>query len=145
MKIDRAMKKVALLKGDISDLQHRIENCVSTIKGNEWEEVFYELLTSYKKKVDELIALKVKIMTANIQNEYYQNILRVGELKGMAQFVGNLSIKRGRKTQGYSEENIVEYDSQISVSERNKMKESIKVDIIRLTDELDDFNRSTDI
>lgn len=145
MKIARAMKKLALLKGDIGELEARISSNISTIDGNEFEENFSELFEKLNAKINKLVEMKTKIMKANVENGVYEKILRIGEYKGLIDFLKNLEIKRGRKTVGYSEKDIVEFISQISVSERNKMVDEIKDNIIQATDDLDEFNSSTDI
>jgi len=145
MKIARAMKKISLLKGDIGELEARISSNISTIDGNEFEENFEELFGKLKEKIDKLVEMKMKIMKANVENGVYEKILRIGESKGLIDFLKNLEIKRGRKTVGYSEKDIVNFISQISVSERNKMVDAIKEQIIQATDELDEFNSSTNI
>jgi hypothetical protein len=45
MKIVKAQKKIARLKGEIKEIKKRMSGCLSTVKGNAWEEDFNTLDT----------------------------------------------------------------------------------------------------
>lgn len=147
MKIVRAMKKIARLQGEVKDLKERLSDCLTTLAENDYHENFKELYDQTDKKIDEIISLKLKIMSTNIKNNMFEKILRMGELKGKIIFLKSLEPKEGLVESRFAlrGDTASNYKSQITVAERNKMISQCQEDINKLTDELDDFNATTDI
>lgn len=144
MKIVRAMKERSRLEGEIKELKHRIQNCISTVEGNDFVESFDDLFEAYNKCVSKLSWLKNAILMANIQHDMYRYIAQLGELKHYLVFLKELSPKRGKHERSYGD-NMEVYVSQISVLERNETIQATQKEINRITDILDKFNAETDI
>lgn len=148
MKIFKAQKKVKRLKGEIADLQNRIQASMSTIKENEYVEILVDLESELDRKVDELIKFKVRIMQVNIANGMFQIILELGEAKSKLGMVKNLSTQTGLMDSGYrmSRDDVpTEYKSQLTVKGKLEKTKSLEEKIVSLTDQLDDFNAITNI
>lgn len=144
MKIVRAMKERSRLEGEIKELKHRIQNCISTVEGNDFIEDFDELFETYNKCISKLSWLKNVILMANIQHNMYHYITQLGELKHYLVFLKELNPKRGKYERSYGD-NMEVYVSQISILERNEAIQATQKEINRITDILDKFNAETDI
>ena len=144
MKIVKAMKKIARLKGEIKELKHRIQGCISTLIENDYEENILELSKQLDNKVQELINLKVGIMEANVKGNMFRTVVGLGEFKSQMDFLKELTPKKGVQENRYSD-NKTEYKSQISISEKNNLIETCQNQINNLTDILDEFNAKTDV
>lgn len=144
MKIVKAQKKIAHLKGEIAELRSRATLCVSTVKGNSFNDDFKKLLTAMNEKVTELVSLKTKIVKMNIEKGVFDKIATLGELRSFIVFLRGLEIKQGKIAREYGEA-VHEYESQISETEKNDMIAETQKKIEKLTDELDDFNAEMSI
>jgi len=144
MKIVRAMKERSRLEGQIKDIKHRMENCLKVIEGNLFPEDFSELFEKYNECIDKLANLKNAIMKANMNNDMYKYIIRLGELKHHIVFLKELEPINGRKVERFGE-NTENYISQISEKEKNNAISSVQKEINEVTDFLDNFNAMTDI
>ena len=144
MKISKAMKKIARLKGKISDISSRMISCVSTINENEFTEDFNKLYNERKKLTEELIELKNKVMKANIEHGAFITILELAEHKSEIEFLRTLNIKQGTVSKTFSNEAMV-YKTQLTVEEKNKRIDELQEKIDELTDRLDEFNAITNI
>lgn len=144
MKIVRAMKETSRIKGEIKEIKKRISKCLNTIEGNEFTEKFDILNKLLEEKTEKLVSLKTKIMSANVKNDMFKIIVKLGELKSHMDFLRELEPKKGLDISGFRESTIT-YTSQWSDSEKNKAIQITQDEINRLTDMLDEFNSSTDI
>jgi len=144
MKIVKAQKKIAHLKGEIAELRSRLALCVSTIKGNPAPDSFKELMATVHGKVEELISLKTRIMKVNIEKEVFNKIATLGELRSYITFLKGLEIKQGKVVSDYRE-TAHEYESQISEAEKNALIAETQKKIEQLMEELDDFNAENSI
>jgi hypothetical protein len=144
MKIVKAMKRIARIKGEIKELKKRISTCLSTISENEFEEDFTSLNVMLTNKVNEVILLKAAVMKANVTGNKFRTVLELGELKSKMDFLKELDPKIGIHQNRYSESKTA-YKSQITVTQRNQMLEECQTQINNLTDDLDEFNAKTDI
>lgn len=146
MKIAAAMKKVSRIGGELKVLKERMAECLTTIDENEYPDVFSSLLEKYDEKSKDLVRLKVAVMTANIQGQKFETILKLGELKSKIEFLRNLDPKQGfHVNRVFDSSSAVKYKSQITLSEKNDMIEKCQEEINKLTDELDEFNAVTNI
>lgn len=145
MKIVRAMKQVARLKGEINVLKKRIDSGLNTLVENDsFNEDSKLLIEELNKKIRKVITLKTQIMHANTKHGMFAKILHLGELKSYIDFLRELEPKTGMIVSGY-EHVKTGYKSQITVAEKNQMIEKCQDSINEITDELDDFNAKTDI
>jgi hypothetical protein len=144
MKIVKAMKKIARLKGEIKEIKHRISRSLSTIKGNEFEDDFNTLMKLLEEKINEMMRLKLGVMKANIAGDMFKRILELGESKSKIDFLKELDPKIGIQQTDYSGEK-TEYLSQISSISKNTLIKDCQDSINKLTDELDEFNAVTNI
>ena len=146
MKIARAMKKIAILKGSIADLGKRMQSCIATLSENDYDENFNELLETLKEKVGQLIDLKCQIMKANISSGNFRRVLEIGEKKSLLTQISGLEIKVGKcAADRWSDEKTATWKSQLTVAERNALKDTLQQEVMALSDQLDDFNAETDI
>jgi len=144
MKISKAMKHIARLKGKISDLTQRMSECTSINEENDFIEDFYQLRNDRNKAIVELIEYKDAVMKANIKYNKFITILELAEIKNEIELYKNLFIKQGVTKEGYNGTTI-NYKSQITISEKNDKINELQEHINDLTDELDIFNATTDI
>ena len=145
IKIAKAMKWISRLKGEIKILDDRIRKCISCPESNGFIEDFEKLKHVRDTKVIELIDLKNKVMTANINNNKFYLIAALSELKNEIVLYKDLEIKQGLYKERYDVGGGVMFKTQITVEEKENHIEEVQNRIIELTDELDIFNASTDI
>ena len=93
----------------------------------------------FRKLQDGLIALKAAIQRANLP--IYEDVLQLGELKGVIQFLNGLNTKHGTEP-GY---NAVEfrYVAEIKKPEALEMVRKLEAEIDAIQDKLNQFNAST--
>jgi len=146
MKIVKAMKQVARLKGEISATKKRMEKSLNTLFENkDFDEEFLELQDLLYEKIKTLVDLKTRIMHTNVQNGMFEKIINLGELKSHIEFVRELEPKTGMVIVGYEEKEKTEFKSQLTIQQKNELVESCQNGINELTDELDDFNAKTSL
>jgi hypothetical protein len=144
MVIVRAMKERARLEGEIKDLKHRSQNCISVLDGNPFEEDFKELTETLTARLNRLASLKNAVMKANVMHDMHKYIIELGELKHYLVFLKELDPKAGKQETRYSEAQNA-YLSQISVKDKILALEVTQTKINHITDVLDEFNAKTDI
>jgi len=146
MKIIRAQKLIARLKGEVKILKHRIEKSLNTIAANEdFDEDYFTLQRQLDEKIKKIVSLKTKVMHANVKHDMFQKIVNVGELKSYIDYLRELEPKTGVISSEYNPSEKTEYKSQMTIAQRNESVEITQRGINKLTDELDDFNAKTDI
>ena len=93
----------------------------------------------FRKLQDGLIALKAAIQRANLP--IYEDVLQLGELKGVIQLLNGLNTKHGTEP-GY---NAVEfrYVAEIKKPEALEMVRKLEAEIDAIQDKLNQFNAST--
>jgi hypothetical protein len=144
MKIVKAQKKIARLKGEIKEIKKRISACISTIKGNEFPEDFKILDALLMEKTSEMIQLKEAVMKANIAGNMFGKILALGEQKSMIDFLKELDPKKGIQ-ESWHHDSQTEYDSQLTTAAKNALVEACQKKINDMTDDLDEYNATTSI
>jgi len=144
MKIVRAMKEASRIKGEIKEIKKRVSKCLNILEGNEITEKFDDLMKLLEEKTGKLISLKTGIMAANTEGDMFKVIVRLGELKSHMDFLRELEPKKGSQLDGYRD-TAVRYESQWSDGEKNRAIQTTQNEINKLTDQLDEFNSSTDI
>jgi hypothetical protein len=144
MKIVRAQKKIARLKGDVKEIKKRLTSCLNTVSENNFNEEFKVLYGTFTDLTNQMITLKSAVHAANIKGDMFKKILQLGELKSKIDFLKELEPKIGKQESRFGESTSV-YKSQITPGEKNKMVEECQEAINNLTDELDEFNAKTDI
>jgi hypothetical protein len=95
----------------------------------------------FRKLQDGLIALKAAIQRANLP--VYEDVLQLGELKGVIQLLNGLNTKHGTEP-GY---NAVEFRcvAEIKKPEALEMVRKLEAEIDAIQDKLNQFNASTRI
>ncbi len=145
MKIVRAQKLIARLKGEIQVLKKRISSSLNTVADNEnFDEDYTELEGQLNGKIKKMITLKTKVMNANVNSGMFQKVVNVGELKSYIEYLRELEPKIGTIVSRYDSEK-TDYKSQMSIKQRNDLVEKAQNLINKFTDELDEFNAKTDI
>lgn len=146
MKIVRAMKKVSRLQGEIKEIKKRMSATLNTLDENDFTESFIELRSMLYEKVNELMLLKAKIMDANIKGGKFHVILALGELKSMIAFLKELDPKEGVQESRFSmSANNTKYKTQLTLLEKNELISDCQQRINDYTDELDEFNATTEL
>jgi len=122
-----------------------INNENTIVVGNTRNYDINELIEKYEDKMNCLIKVKTAIHKAN--NEIYHKICQLSEYKLLATHYKRLSCSNGPNTnyKNYREQEIVEFDSQIQVLDRDSMIKALETKISNLQDELDEYNYNTDI
>lgn len=145
MKIVKAMKKVARLKGEIKDLKSRMDSCLNTDESNNFSEDYTSLKKELFSKTSELIRLKTGILHTNVSHGMSLRIMHLGELKSFLSYIKEQEPKIGKSsTSHYSEETRV-FKSQMTIKEKNDLIALCQKKINEITDELDDFNALTHV
>ena len=151
MKIAKALKTLSRLKGEAHDLSREIQECVSTIQGNEFDFSYAEKMAEYKVCTSKIANLKAAIMKANVNNSLhgssisvFESICLLAELKNELKLITSLDIKEGIEHNPYSNSE-VSYNSQISNKEKSVLSKKVKKNIEDIIDELDAFNSITEI
>ena len=144
MKIVRAMKKIARLKGEIKEIKHRISSCLNTLVENEFQEDLSTLSKLQDEKTKEMIDLKVKIMKKNVEHDMFALIANLGELKSQLDFLKELEPKTGVQETRFSDIKSA-YKSQMTKYEKVALIDECQKQINNLTDMLDEFNARTEI
>lgn len=144
MKIVRANKQIARLKGEISDLKKRISSSLNTHSSNDFfKEKFEELMKSLNEKTLEMMFLKARVHFTNIKHEKFATIINLGELKSFVEFIRELEPKEGVVAERYEEKDV--FRTQLSTKNKNFLINECQKMIDRFTDELDEYNSSTDL
>jgi hypothetical protein len=144
MTLARLARKINKMKSDLSELDNRIEDCVSCLEGNEFKDDLHALLRKRGQLVDSLLQAKCTRMAKNIEHDKYKDILRLAEFKAELALFKGLHIKEGAEIPRFSNtDQPVIYKSQISNKERQDWISDLKVGIEKLLDELDVFNAKT--
>ncbi len=146
MKIVKAMKKIARLKGEVRELKKRMSRCLNTLEDNEdFVESYKDLEKELLHKITMIINLKSIIMKANIDNNMFSVIVNLGELKSYMEYLKELEPKSGfNSLNDYSDKN-AEFKSQLTIKEKNDKISECQKAINDLTDLLDDFNATTNV
>lgn len=146
MKLYKALKKRARLKGEINDLSRRLHKCNCELEGNEYREKFDTLFTEYCQKVTELTNLKVRIMKANVDGGAFLKVTKLGELKDQLSLFQSLEVKEGKVARsGYANTDVLTYKSQVGTTKKISEVKRLTAEVEKLTDELDEFNATTDL
>ena len=141
MSIVKAQKKIYAIKGELSDLESRLQDSITTIAGNEYKESFDALITEIHRKKKQLVDLKTAVMVANIEFGMFVKILELGENKSWINTYKALNIVEGKQTGSRWDNGVgAVYQTQLTEKSRQDNLKKIKANIEHLTDELDQFN-----
>lgn len=147
MKLAKALKSKNQLAGELTKLKELIaaQNVRTTKQKFDYDN--RELLAQVKLKIDEIVKLKAAIAIAN--GEIYAQIFRLAELKGVLTIFKALETRSGshREAIGFNAVEDVEYISQFSKVEADRIVAELTQEIQALQDSLDEFNytRSLDL
>ena len=141
MKLAKALKLKNQLAGQISNLKESLktQNCRPVQQPFDYES--QELLRQLRAHVDELVRVKTAIAVAN--TTIYDRVFRLAELKGLITALGTLETKQGifKENDGYrGTANPVEYRSQISRPELDRLIAGLETEARDIQDALDEFN-----
>lgn len=147
MKLAKALKSRNQLAAELTKLKELIaaQNVRTTKQKFDYDN--RELFAQLKLKIDEIVKVKTAIATANV--EIYARIFRLAELKGVLTIFKSLETRSGihREAIGYNAVEDVEYTSQFSKVEADRISAELIQEIQALQDSLDEFNytRSLDL
>ena len=141
MKLAKALVQKKKLEGEINKLSNKLRSVNSVMKPNVHKAAIQDVFNEYRSKIDELLALKLKITLAN--SEIYEKIYKISEYKGIIKNIQSIGVQ-----DGFSQDfkgNIIEYVSQWSendIAEKIKHFEGL---IELLHDEINTFNYTKEI
>ena len=145
MKIVKAMKKIARLKGEIRELKKRMSSCLNAVEGNDFDESYPLLQKELFSKIKEVFNLKVMVMHTNVKHGLFSLVVNLGELKSYMEYLKELEPKTGMASLNrYSDEKIA-FKSQLSIKDKNAQISECQEAINELTDGLDDLNATIEI
>lgn len=145
MKIVKAMKKIARLKGEIRELKKRMSSCLNAVEGNDFSESYPLLQKELFSKIKELYNLKVMVMHTNVKEGLFSMVVNLGELKSYMEYLKELDPKIGMSdVNRYSDEKIA-FKSQLSIKNKNKQISECQEAINQITDGLDDLNATIEM
>ena len=141
MKLAKALVTKKKLEGEINKLSNKLRSVNSVMKPNVFKYSIEDVYNEYRSKIDELLALKLKITLAN--SEIYEKIYKISEYKGIIKNLQSISVQDGF-SQDYNG-NTIEYVSQWSednIEEKIKHFEGL---IELLHEEINAFNYTKEI
>jgi hypothetical protein len=141
MKLAKALKLKNQLAGEVAELKDLLakQNVRSNKQKFDYEN--REILRRLRAKIDELIKVKAALGTANA--DVYDKIFRLAEFKGLVKTLTGLDTKTGVFHEGgrFGEPGYeVEYVTQISKVDVDKLVAELNDEIQALQDGLDEFN-----
>lgn len=142
MKLYQALKKKNLLVGEISELVYKVKNNNSIVKGNTRDYNVQELYEELIDKKQELTILKAAIQLANAP--ICQKIYHLSELKSTVDTLRKTSCNNGIVASRYGDVS-TEYEAQWSQKAVDESIKTIRAEIGKLQDELEEFNYKTEI
>jgi hypothetical protein len=143
MKLTKALKLKNQLAGDVAELKDRLSKQNSRAATVPFDYDTREVLTALRAKVENLIAVKSSIATANVG--LYPRIFRLAELKGLVTQLKALDVRHGvfKEAGNYAQPAYeVEYVAQLKKSVVDGLVAELEAEISALQDELDEFNHS---
>ena len=143
MKLNRALAEKNRLARKIKDLQSKITSHNSYIKGNQPVYDITGLIGELEKTIAEIVDIKVKIATANL--EVVNQVYRLSELKSYAGFLKGLTIKEGKVQEEKWNSDVREWESTMGNKVRDTIVESKEIEIENIQTEMDRFNFETEI
>ena len=143
MKLNRALAEKNRLARKIKDLQSKITSHNSYIKGNQPVYDITGLIGELEKTIAEIVDIKVKIATANL--EVVNQVYRLSELKSYAGFLKGLTIKEGKVQEEKWNSDVHEWESTMGNKVRDTIVESKEIEIENIQTEMDRFNFETEI
>lgn len=147
MKLYQAIKEKKRLIREIAELNIRIQQNNSILKGNERDYDVEETFEKYLQLKDKLVDLKNKIRSATAP--VYPKLHEMEETKDIIQMLKNLDCSSGISTRRRSymdtDEELITYESQFDKKEVDDMISSYVSKVSRLQDEIDEFNYTTEV
>ena len=141
MKVYQALKEKKKLISSITQLTELIKENNSIQAENEFEFELSDLLDKRKKKVEELIDLKVRLAKTALKIQ--TSIFKLSELKLELQMLRNIDTKQG-VSYDYSE-NLITKKVQLTKIEVLKMIEAVIEKIDATQSKIDEFNYSQEL
>ncbi len=143
MNLSKALNEKNRLARKIREIQNKIENHNSYIKGSTPVYDIKQLLRELEVSINDLTALKTKIQHAN--QPVQDKIFRLAELKSFATFLRKLKIKEGKVLDDRWNAEVTEWESDLGTIDKDKLLEDTEKEIDNIQVELDRFNFETKI
>lgn len=142
MRLNKALKEKNKLVKEVNDLFEVIKKYNSNIEGAVNPYNIEERYINYNKKVEELVALKVKIQKAN--GPIIEQIVKMSELKSMIKNMKTIPVKEGivEGKYGTSENKYTCYFNDLSLKNEIKLLEQ---EIEELQETIDTHNATVSI
>ena len=141
--LSKALKLKNKLIAKNTELMQRVLLYNSAKTGNDRPYSSTDSLKQYNEGIKELVDLKTLIHLANA--EVYHKIFMMSELKSLASKLKGLDCKTGMHAEGWKSEIPVEFDSEISILEKDKIIASIEQEIENIQEALEEHNVRTTI
>jgi len=139
--LSRALRLAKRLKGQISQVTSKIQECNSTQAGHEVRNV-ETLYAQRQEMVNALVDLKLALSTANHANnaEGQRLILAISEVKGEIAMWDGMDTKNGEFNEGYRTERPVQYTAQIKDTDRDARVLVLQSQLEEMQERLESFN-----
>jgi hypothetical protein len=144
MKLSKALKHKNKLVREIQELKTKIGIYITIEEGNERPYNVHQLAKELNEKKKELVQLKTKIQTKNV--EILEMMYTLSELKDTLSWMKNLptGTTTGREYRN-GEFITVKRVSAFEVKDTDQLIEAIQAEIEKIQDQLDEYNATTDI
>lgn len=143
MNINKALKTKNLLVKEISKLAQKIQTYNSSTVGELNPYNTKNILTEYRAKTTELVALKTAINKANLPIQ--ETIYQISELKSVVSQLRMVPTKAGKVVGRFTGSEAIEYVAQISTLELEELLNNLEKEIEELQEKIDKFNYTTEI
>ncbi len=143
MNLSKALNEKNRLARKVREIQNKIEEHNSYIKGSTPVYEINKLLSELEESIKALTDLKTKIQKANLPVQ--DKIFQLAELKSFAVFLRKLKIKEGKVLGDNWNAEVVEWESELGTIQRDTLLENTEKEIDLIQTELDKFNFETNI
>jgi len=143
MNLHQALKQKNKLVGDLGKVNTQIANSTRWIEGNAPAYRLEDLMLKRASIRNELIRLKLEISKAT--QPILGKIFELAETKSLIQMYKNMNLSKGFEADGYRSTTLIKYDTAISEVKRDEIVTEMEEDVMKLQDEIDEFNAITKI
>jgi len=140
--ITKALKEKNKLKGEITQLQKKLNTHNSVLKGNQRPFDLNKLELELNEKIAKLVLLKSAITKAN--QPVQEKIYRLSEIKNMIAFYRKMPATDGKSTEGFMDKNF-EYEAFFNEAVIEERISKLETDADSIQDELESFNHLTEV
>ena len=142
MTLAKALKHRKRLAQRIAQVDQRANRNNSILVGNTREVSVRDLLAERAKLVEQLVVVKLAIVTANVGIQ--ERIFRISELKGAITSLQQMDTKNGKQEAPYQSQPPV-YEAELTKADVERLVAELEARIDRLQEEVDQYNYATEV